>query len=91
MKLVGCLIVLLGALSLVVPGYAVTGANNETATTAEKKAKKKKDKVQCKRVTVTGSHFKKKVCLKQSKWEEMAREAREASDGLRDRSAISGS
>lgn len=65
-------------------------ANDDRDAKATKKVKKV-DKVQCKRVTVTGSHFKKKVCLKQSKWEEMAREAQDAANRLQDNAANSGS
>ena len=63
---------------------------NNTQEKAQKKLKKK-DKTECKRVTVTGSHFKKKVCMKQSKWAELERESREAADRLQDQSGLSGS
>ena len=63
---------------------------NNTQKKAQKKLKKK-DKTECKRVTVTGSHFKKKVCMKQSKWAELERESREAADRLQDQSGLSGS
>ena len=55
----------------------------------EKKAKvaKKADKKVCKKVKTTGSHFKKRVCMKQSRWDAMAREAQEGARGMMDRTS----
>ena len=67
--------------------WSETDAVSATAEQTPAKQKKKKDKVECKRVTVTGSHFKKKVCLKQSRWAEIQRESREAADRMRDQAS----
>ena len=67
--LLGCLLLILPALTLADPDPA----SAEPAGSAPKAAAE--DKVVCKRVKTTGSHFKRRVCQKQSAW----RAQREAS------------
>ena len=54
-------------------------ANDEKQKTIKDRdvVKAKADEVVCKRVKTTGSHFKKKVCMKASKWVEMQRDSQE--------------
>lgn len=71
-----CLIVLLFSTGVT----GVTGVMTVAAATPEAKPADvvKTDKVVCKKVKVTGSHFRKRVCQKQSAWKRMEREAQRA-------------
>ena len=48
----------------------------QTADTKKQAAKHNPNKKVCKKVKTTGSHFSKRVCLKQKEWDEMGKNAR---------------
>ncbi|MEM9620631.1 MAG: hypothetical protein AAF993_03220 [Pseudomonadota bacterium] len=55
---------------------------SEQQDTDEKAKKAKKEKVVCKRVKVTGTHFRQRICRTQAVWEEIERESQRAMDEL---------
>ena len=63
-------------LTWAVPASADTDAQPEETAKVEQKAPP--NKRICKRVSVTGSHLKQRVCMKQRDWDEMRRIAQDA-------------
>lgn len=57
--------------------YAAEGATGGKTIKDSDVVKVNKDERICKRVSQTGSRFKKKVCMKASKWAEMQRDSQE--------------
>lgn len=63
------------SLIVVVFSVGVAAAKPELKPEAKSGDAVKTDKVVCKKVKVTGSHFSKRICQKQSAWKRMEREA----------------
>ncbi len=60
---------------------AADESKNSSAEAADA-AKVKEDKVVCKKIKVTGTHFRKRICQKRSVWKEIEEESQRAMDEL---------
>lgn len=69
---------------------AETGDVQAPVASAET-SKVKKDRVVCKRVKVTGTHFRKRICRKQSVWQQIERDSQRAMDELTRGRGVTGS
>ncbi len=69
---------------LLLMGYTVQSVAAEQASQASQKNAQTADVVVCKRVVPTGSHMRRKICLRKSQWAAMTREARRVSREIND-------
>ena len=62
-----------------------TDAEQTTSKNSKKKKKKAKRKKVCKKVKVTGTHFRKRICQSQEAWDELERDAQRTATDLDNR------
>jgi hypothetical protein len=85
------LMVMAAALATDAPTAAPTAPAATTATSVQTAAATPRDPMVCRTVKETGTMFSKRVCLTASQWSDIAKDARDTYDALREKGWLASS